>query len=170
VIAALDAPRAQRNRELALLLVLATVVMLFAGFAAALLVRRTADDWRPISLPPLMGWTTAVLLGSSAALARAVRAGSPDRWLVVAALAGLAFLAGQLVALAAWAEHGVPVTAGPYAAFVYALAGVHAVHVGGGLAALAATRHRPPAFALAATYWHFMGGVWCVLLALLALA
>ena len=167
MIAALDDPRRQRNHELALLIVLATVAMLFAGFAAAYLIRRTAGDWRPLRLPALMGCTTAALLVSSATLERARRAAHPAGWLAGTGGLGLAFLGGQWVALAQWAGDGVSIAAGPHAAFVYVLAGVHAVHVLGGLAALAATRRRPPALALAAGYWHFMGGVWCALLGLL---
>src|SRR5262249_26637855 len=59
----------------------------------------------------------------------------------------------------------------PHSSFFYLLSGVHAVHVGGGLAwfltvlwalrahgALSARAGR--SLSLRATYWHFLGGLW----------
>ncbi|MBI3933190.1 MAG: hypothetical protein HY316_00770 [Acidobacteria bacterium] len=52
----------------ALWIVLATVLMLFAGFTSAYLVRRAGPDWLPVYAPPVLWVNTALLLFSSLAL------------------------------------------------------------------------------------------------------
>lgn len=164
--------------------ILATVAMLFAAFTAALLVRRTGTDWMRVPLPSIVWLNTAVLVASSAAveLARAcVRRGSTQRsmrWLAIAGVLGLVFLAGQVIAWLMLADRGVFLPTSPHAAFFYMLSGIHGAHVLGGLVALAWTLRRAlrgaytPAHHAglnhAAIYWHFVGGVWIYLLIVLS--
>jgi cytochrome c oxidase subunit 3 len=164
--------------------VLVTVGMLFAAFTAALLVRRTGTDWKPVALPPIVWVNTVILLVSSGAveLARAaVRRGDSRRcagWLAVAGLLGVAFLAGQVVAWRLLALRGVFLPNNPHAAFFYVLSAVHAAHLLGGLAALGWTLRRAARGAHtaahhaglthAAIYWHFVGGVWVFLMIVLS--
>ncbi|MHC5019895.1 MAG: hypothetical protein ACYTGX_07235 [Planctomycetota bacterium] len=156
-------PRAQ-TRQLTLLAVCAMTVMLFGGFAAALLVRRASPDWVAHPLPAAMWGTTALLLFSSVTceLARRRTGGA---WFAGTAVLGGGFLVGQFWALSQWAAGGV--SAGPQVAFAWMLCVVHALHVGGGLAALAVTRRRGVAIDQAAGFWHFLGLLWCALLVLL---
>src|ERR1051326_4694711 len=49
-----------------LMVILATVTMLFAAFIAALLMRRVGGDWSPIQLPGVLWFDTAALALSSA--------------------------------------------------------------------------------------------------------
>lgn len=162
--------------------VLVTVAMLFSAFVAALLVRRTGADWTEIELPPLVWVNTGILLLSSAAveLARgAVRRGSREaavRLLGIAATLGVLFLAGQLAAWHELTAHGLALASGPHAAFFYMLSGTHGAHVLAGVVALFWTRaraargaYRSQAAGLthAAIFWHFVGGVWLSLLAVL---
>lgn len=167
-----------------LMALLATVTMLFAAFTAALFVRRTGTDWVPVPLPPIVWANTVILIASSAAveLARAsVRrdvSGLPARWLAIATLLGVLFLAGQVGAWRMLAGRGVFLPTSPHAAFFYMLSAVHGAHVLGGLAALtwtlqrtmrgAYTRARHGGLTHAAVFWHFVGGVWVYLLALLS--
>ena len=88
----------------ALWVILATVLMLFAGFTSAYLIRRAAPDWVPVFAPPLLWANTALLLFSSLALEIAKtgrRLGRPGllRWgLQSSAGLGGVFLAGQWIA------------------------------------------------------------------------
>jgi cytochrome c oxidase subunit 3 len=164
--------------------ILATVAMLFAAFSAALLVRRTGTDWVPVPLPRFAWVNAVVLVASSAAveLARArVRSGGSRRaayWLAAAGALGVLFLAGQVEVWRALAARGVFLPTGPHAAFFYLLSAIHGAHVAGGLGALAWTLRRARLGAYtaaahaglthAAIYWHFVGGVWLYLLAMLA--
>ena len=47
----IDARIRSRSNELTLLAFMATVVMLFAAFTSAYLIRRTGSDWDTLSLP-----------------------------------------------------------------------------------------------------------------------
>lgn len=178
-----DAPH-QGPYPIGLGAILATVAMLFSAFTAALLVRRTGTDWVRVPLPPIVWANTAVLLASSAAVevARAaVRRGALQglvHWLLVACLLGALFLGGQVVAWRMLAARGVFLPTSPYAAFFYVLSAVHGAHVLGGLGALGWTlrrarrggysRERHAGLTHAAVYWHFVGGVWVYLLAVLS--
>lgn len=164
--------------------ILVTVAMLFTAFTSALVIRRTGTDWVRIALPPIVWANTLVLLLSSVALERARAAARRDLvpriadWLGVAAVLGVLFLAGQWIAWRELVAQGILLRSGPHPAFFYMLSAVHAAHVIGGLGALAWTlnRARGGAYGAAwhvglnhtAIYWHFVGGVWLWLLAVLS--
>ncbi len=162
---------------------LATLSMLFAGFTSAYLVRRAGPDWQPVSFPVVLWLNTALLASSSLTLERArasLRRGRMNAlkaWLLATMLLGLAFLVGQLFAWQQLAAQGIYVPTSPHSSFFYLLTAVHAVHLLGGLLALAyalgqAWRFRwtpaqPNALNLCATYWHFVDGIWIYLFFLL---
>jgi len=163
---------------------LAAIVMLFAAFTSALVVRQGGSrDWASIALPPILYFNTAILLASSVALEksrRALAAGVVKRftvWLDAAAILGVAFIGGQFIAWTDLAARGVFLTTNPSSSFFYLLTGAHAVHLLGGIAALfhlvwrapqlAAGLKKPVAVDVTAIYWHFMDGLWIYLLLLL---
>jgi cytochrome c oxidase subunit 3 len=156
---------AQANRTL-LAAILATVAMLFTAFAAAYLERAAGRGWEKIALPGILWANTFALLLSSAAVELARRKGS-RRALLLGLLLGVLFLAGQLAAWGQLRAAGVFLPTNPYASFFYLLSGVHAVHVAAGILALALAAGRPRLLALAAGFWHFMGGIWLYVLLVL---
>ena len=164
----------------ALWAVLATVVMLFAGFTSAYLVRRASPDWLPIYAPPILWINTALLLLSSLALEIAKTSRKFGRqtgfrgWFLAGLGLGAAFLAGQWAAWRELATIGIFLPTSPHGAFFYMLSGVHAVHVIGGILALAFVLLRRWNSAsklnaaadpvnLCAIYWHFVTGIWVYL-------
>ena len=171
------------KEQLTLLAVLATVGMLFAGFASAYLVRREGMDWAREQLPGILIVNTVVLLASSAALeaARAAhrRGRSRDvrQWVAAGALLGLAFLCAQFVAWRQLAAQGVYLRSSAHSSFFFMLTAVHAVHLAGGIVALGylvwrvsrfQRPHRPDGlFDGTVVYWHFVDGVWLFLYFLL---
>jgi cytochrome c oxidase subunit 3 len=161
---------------LALGLVVIGVTTLFLVLVAvALLLRRPAPDWRAaaVELPLVrLGLGTLALVASSASFERAARRpGRARRELVLGLLAGAGFLGLQGWLWLALVAAGQAPAAGGYLAVLYVLTGLHALHVLGGLGFLArlACLAQPPAstLRLAALYWHFMGFLWVVVLALL---
>lgn len=186
-----DVAGSQQQREqllqLGVWMFLATVTMLFAAFTSAYLVRRGGTDWRPIVLPSVLWLNTAVLVGSSSVLEYGRRAAVRRQWwaarfgFITAIGLGIGFLGGQLVAWQVLVGQGVYIPTVPHSSFFYLLTGLHGVHLVAGLTVLAAT---VPSFSarpgpvdgaspevragLAATFWHFFGGVWLYLLALLS--
>ena len=156
------------------------VVMVFAGFVSAYVVRRglSTGDWRPIQLPGVLGFTTAVLLLSSLTLERARRSqnGGSLTWLRITSLLGVVFLAGQYAAWRQLAAAGVYLASNPASSFFYVLTGAHGLHLLGGVLALFYVTARAPnpawvgreaATQSLALYWHFMDGLWVFLFFLL---
>lgn len=174
---------AASKAQLTLLALLATMGMLFAGFASAYLVRREGMDWAREQLPGILVFNTFVLLASSAALeaARAAhrrgRSRNVRQWIAAGAFLGLAFLGGQVLAWRQLAEQGVYLPSSAYSAFFFMLTAVHAVHLAGGVLALGyllwrVSRNRQNRLAQglfdgSVVYWHFVDGVWLLLYLLL---
>lgn len=165
------------------LLLLAAVTMLFVAFTSSYLIQRAQAGFEPVALPRLLWWNTAVIAASSATLEAARRRLRGDvrrgrQFLGATAALGLLFLAGQVAAWAQLADAGVFMRTSPHSAFFYLLTGVHGLHLLGGLVALAWAvgrvraeadgRRAEQAVGPAATYWHFMGGLWVYLFTLLA--
>lgn len=148
-----------------LMAVLATVTMLFAAFTAAMLIRRTGPDWARVPVPPVAWANLGVLAASSLAL-EAARRRARRPWAAIAL--GFVFVGGQLMVWQTLAARGIFLPTNPHASFLYMLSALHALHVLGGLAALAWTARRPASLAHAAIYWHFVGIVWLYLLILLS--
>ncbi len=127
---------------------LGTVLMLFAAFTSAYIVRRSGSDWRSIELPGLLWANTAVLIAASLALEAGRMAASrgkeaPARRGVSAAIGlGMLFLAGQLAVWREMVARGVYLPTSPHSAFVYILTGLHGLHILAGLVLLVYARTR----------------------------
>ncbi len=172
-----------RANELTLLAIVAMVVMLFAAFTAAYLIRRTADDWQHLPIPAILWGNTVIILLSSGTieLARLKARSEQDPkdqargrfgarfWLAVTLALGLLFVVGQLAGWRALAEQGLFYYEFPHSAFICMLTGVHAVHLIGGIVALGVANRRPAVLKLCVLYWHFVGIVWLYLLIMLSL-
>ncbi len=175
---------------------LAAIVMLFAAFTSALVVRKgISNDWVSTKLPPILWLNTVVLVASSLTLElsrRSLAAGLTGRfarWLYFTLGLGLAFIAGQLLAWRQLTSRGVYLATNPSSSFFYLLTGAHGLHLFGGICALTYMAFRaglrppkgfgpqagqialPPARRTAvevtAIYWHFMDGLWIYILILL---
>ena len=173
-----------RTYRTGMLMGLAAIVMLFAAFTSAMVVRRgVSSDWVSTPLPRILYLNTLILLASSLTLElsrRSLRAGRGDRFsggLYATLGLGLAFVAGQLTAWRELATRGVYLASNPSSSFFYLLTATHGVHLLGGMAALfylvfSAGRIalKPKTLAVVevtAIYWHFMDGLWIYLLLLL---
>lgn len=152
--------------EILLLSLGATVVMLFAGFTAAYLIRRAGADWEPLALPAVVWPNTLLLIAGSVAVEVALRRSSRT-WLLAALLAGTGFLAGQLVAWQQLVQAGIYLPTTPHGSFFFMLSGVHGLHLVGGVAALVYAWARGRGLRYVARYWHIVGVVWLYVLVLL---
>ena len=167
---------------------IASIVMLFTGLASAYIVRSaSADDWVRIGMPKVLWLSTAALLISSATIEISRRSlkrkgdSQYGMWLTITAALGVVFVASQYFAWRQLARQGVYVASNPHSSFFYLFTGAHAIHVLGGLCALAylllRTRQkrdtvegelkRLGAVDAATTYWHFLDGLWICLFLLL---
>ncbi len=160
--------------RVAVWLVVAAVVVLFAAFTSTYLARRAEPDWAPVAMPRILWASTAVILASSATLAASLRAGRRGdraglrRGLAATAALGALFLTCQVLGWRNLAAAGVFLASSPHSAFFYLLTGTHGLHLAGGLGALlyALARSGAPveqaldAAEPAATYWHALAGLW----------
>lgn len=176
----LRAPAPGDTHRLGMFFALTGVSMLFVALTSAYIVRMGAsDDWRPLRMPGLVWVNTAVLLLSSLVLEKARQslkntgAAAVRRWVTLTLLLGAVFLAGQWEVWRLLAGQGIYLSSNPHSSFFYTLTGLHGLHVLGGIAALLyiAVRARRQRLERwidgAALYWHFMGGLWVYLAALL---
>jgi cytochrome c oxidase subunit 3 len=169
-------------REIGLWMFLGTLVMLFAAFTSAMVVRRGSSDWRGIDLPTLLWLNTAAIAASSVSLEYAKARGMTAPRMAVAGLGltcvlGLGFLAGQLLAWRDLIDAGVFLSSSPHGSFFYILSGVHGVHLAAALVLLlylfaktvrgANAAEWPFLVGLVSTFWHFLAGTWLYLLILL---
>ena len=184
--AVLDAPTLREDQlKLALWMFLATVTMLFAAFTSAYIVRRSGTDWHHVALPSILWLNTLVLGSSSIGVELAHWHGTRGRWnasaaaMLIAFALGLAFLGGQLAAWRQLAAAGVYLPTNPHSAFFFMMTGAHAVHIVAALVVLAwgalttVRASRQPRgwsgrMSLCRTFWHYLGGVWLFLFALVS--
>ncbi len=172
--------------RLGLWMFLGTVTMLFAAFASAYIVRRSGTDWRQVALPRILWLNTLILAASSAVLEIARWYAERGRWAAARTALGLtialgvAFLVGQLAAWRALTAAGVFLPTNPHSSFFFMLTGAHGVHVLAALLVLLwgmtrttgarATESSDWATTMSVcrTFWHFLGGVWLFVFALVS--
>lgn len=172
--------------RLALWLFLAVATMLFAMLLSAYLVRMGLTAEKTLPKPALLWLNTLWLALASLALEwarRAVFLGAGARlrylWLAGGVLSGL-FLVGQLFAWGALAQAGYFLATNPASSFFYLLTALHGLHLLGGLVWWARvlwrfhphpvplpSRERVLNVELCALYWHFLLGIWIVMLGLI---
>jgi cytochrome c oxidase subunit 3 len=169
---------------------LASIAMMFTSLSSAYIVRyASANDWIPLAIPRVMFASTALILISSVTLELARRnlkrsfQDAYRRYLLFTVSLGLAFLALQFFSWRQLARQGIYLASNPHSSFFYLLTGAHAVHLLGGLLALAFLWLRWRREVTGATliakrqaitdavtiYWHFMDGLWIYLFLLLFL-
>jgi len=192
--------RLRRNR-IGMAVALAPVAMLFVAFTSAYILRQgLGEDWRATELPPILWVNTVILLASSLTLELARRSltreaalaqvpsvpgvapvnASSVPWLPITLVLGLGFLAGQWMAWSQLARQGIFISSNPSSSFIYLLTGAHAVHLAGGVLALAyaaaatvlshAGERRRMVVDVTSWYWHFMAVLWIYIFALLQFA
>ena len=165
-----------------MMLGLAAILMLFAAFTSAYVVRKgLSDDWQATAFPGILWLNSMVLLASSFTLEKARRwrqipARFQGWWWATTGL-GMIFLMGQILAWQELVAGGVYLNTNPSSSFFYLLTGTHAVHLFGGVIALLylswrvwrrnSDRLGATALGVTALYWHFMDGLWIYLFLLL---
>lgn len=182
---------------------MASIIMMFAGLTSGYIVRQAQGEWRYFKMPPVFWVSTALILVSSLTIHLALRAFKTRqmpryRLLVGITLAlGLAFGACQFAGFqelyavkqpVVMSESGSPSTltvrenmparavrvdGNPSESFLFIIAGLHLLHILGGIVALAIVVLRSwsrrkkvysaTGLEIAAQYWHFVDLLWIYL-------
>ncbi|MFL0161209.1 cytochrome c oxidase subunit 3 [Aquirufa salirivi] len=160
-------------------LFIVSIIMLFAAFTSAYLVRKAEGNWVEFQLPNLFWISSVVLLLSSASMHFALLAAKKDQFnalrisISITFVLGLLFLILQYFGWVQLVEMNVYFVGNPSGSFVYVLSGLHGLHLISGLivlivALVAAFRMKINAKALTqikicSTYWHFLDALWIYL-------
>lgn len=160
---------------------IASIIMMFAAFTSAYIVRRAAGNWFEFKLPNIFWFNTVVILLSSATIHFSYISFKKGRekmyklLLIATFLLGLAFVALQYQGWVAMDAIGATFTINPSSSFIYVISGLHAAHVLGGIAAIIValthayvlpfkpTPRRQLRFELVVQYWHFVDILWVYL-------
>lgn len=161
---------------------MASIVMLFAGFTSAVIVRKGDGQWLQYELPSMFLVSSIIAVISSIFILGALLAAKKNNlqllktflWLTLAA--GLAFVYTQFAGFGQLVDNEIFLTgpsSNPSGSFVYIIAGLHLLHLAGGIIALGivifnAMKGRYNSenllgLQVCSAYWHFMGAMWIYL-------
>lgn len=174
-----ERPLSMHPQKFALWLFLVSIVMLFAAFTSAYIVRRGEGNWLDFDLPVLFSYTSAVIILSSITMQWAYVSAKKDNLdmlkiaLFITTVLGLIFLVGQWYAWVDLVNKDVYFVGNPSGTFIYVLTGVHGLHLISGVIFLivvlfSSLRYKVHSKSLlriemCATYWHFLGALWLYL-------
>ena len=159
-----------------------SIVMMFAGLTSAYIVKKSQANWLEFELPNLFWFSTLVILVSSFTIQMAmkkVKAGEMAQYrgfLSVTAILGITFVILQLRGFQALELNNVALTgvrSNSAGSFLLVIAGLHLLHLVGGVIAIAvislkamaakSSTNQVLSVKLVANYWHFVGILWIYL-------
>jgi cytochrome c oxidase subunit 3 len=159
---------------------IASILMMFAGLTSAYIVKRNQAGWEEVETPVYFWLSTVVILVSSLTIQLALRAFKQKammqyrRLVGVTLILGVAFLVFQLLGFSWMWERGVHFRGASAGQFLYIIAGLHGLHVLGGVVVLAimflkaffgrTINYNTSGIEVASTYWHFVDALWLYLL------
>ncbi len=178
-------PLSMHPKKFAMWIFVATVGMLFAALTSAYIVRQAEGNWLYFDLPPMLTWTTGIILVSSVTMQLAYWSAKNDLlekvklWVSATMALGIIFLAGQVFAWGQLVAQNVYLVGNPSGSFLYILTGLHGLHILSAIIYLAIVMVSTFRFKvhsrnlaqieMCTTYWHFLGGLWLYLFIFLIL-
>lgn len=170
------------NKKVGMLLFLASEVMFFTGLLGAYAVLRKTTVWPDVSTLlnfPLGFLNTAILFASSVFFQTGVVQSSSgnDRsaklnWMAALILGGIFLGIQGFEYHTLWTVKNIYFTGGLFGACFYIMTALHGLHLLAGMFCLALFLlfvKKTSSFEALGLYWHFVGGVWLVLFAVLYL-
>jgi cytochrome c oxidase subunit 3 len=164
---------------------IASIIMMFAGFTSAYIVKRNLTNWVTFDLPEIFWYSTAVILLSSLTIMasrKLFKQGEMAKYrrlLAVTMLLGILFVILQTIGFLSLWEKGFTLTKNVSFSFLYIIVGLHALHVLGGVIALLIVlikafsvrikTYSSVPIDLMSIYWHFVDFLWIYLLIFLIL-
>lgn len=163
-----------------------SIVMMFAGLTSAYIVKRNQANWQGFDLPMIFTYSTVVILLSSVTIQLALKnfkqrnMAAYRQFIMVTAVLGLAFVAMQWTGFEQLHERGIKLIgqgSNVSGSFLAVIAGLHILHVLGGVVALVmmlrnafagkSRNYSPVPVEVATQYWHFVDLLWIYLFAFL---
>lgn len=178
-------PVSMEPKKFALWLFIVTIVMLFAAFTSAYIVRKAEGNWLDFSLPSIFYWNTGILLLSSVTMQWAYNSAKRDDLknvktaIFLSIVLGIGFLVGQIFGWDMLVDDGVFFVGNPSGSFMYIFTGLHGVHLISGIifiiiVLIATIKYKVHSknillIEMCNTYWHFLDALWVYLFVFLLL-
>ena len=160
---------------------IASMMMMFAGLTSAFIVKSNLTGWRTIEMPKIFWASTIIILASSVTMLVAKEAFSQQemqkyRTMLAATLVlGIAFVVCQFIGFSQlWAQNVRFKGSSGAGQFFYAITGLHAIHVLGGIVAVAVflirswvgkvKMYSKSPMEVLSIYWHFIDILWVYLM------
>ncbi len=156
-----------------------SIIMMFAGLTSAYIVKREQPGWTTYAMPIVFYYSTGILLVSSLTIFMAAKSFVERKMIryrqlvLTTAILGLVFMLLQWLGFRHLWQSGITFHGSGAGQFLYIIAGLHAVHVLGGVIALfivyfKARNSRIRSYNVvpvdvAGTYWHFVDLLWIYL-------
>ncbi|PWT74407.1 MAG: cytochrome oxidase subunit III [Bacteroidetes bacterium] len=153
--------------------------MMFAGLTSAYIVKRQQPGWTNFEVPRAFYYSTAVILASSLTVQLSLKAFKERQmikyrnWLTVTAILGALFIVLQWIGFIAIWNSGISFHGSGAGQFLYVIAGLHALHVLGGVIALTVLfikafsakirSYNSMPIEIMSSYWHFVDLLWIYL-------
>lgn len=173
----------QRNKihphKFTLWVAIGSMVMMFAGLTSAYIVKRDQPHWVTFAMPIVFWYSTVIILFSSLTIQMAVKAfreremGKYRGLLIATLVLGAGFILCQWIGFNKIWDGGITLRGSGAGQFLYVIAGLHALHVLGGIVVLLilflkAFRTKFRSYNIvpvevAATFWHFVDLLWIYL-------
>ncbi|WP_224016942.1 cytochrome c oxidase subunit 3 [Ferruginibacter albus] len=164
---------------------IASIIMMFAGFTSAYIVKRNQPNWVSFDLPKVFWYSTAVMVLSSVTIWQALKAFKQRamlnyrRLVMVTFFLGVLFVVLQIIGFNELYQKGITLQGNVSFSFLFIIVGLHALHVLGGIIVLlilflkafssSVRNYNTVPIELASTYWHFVDFLWVYLLIFLIL-
>ncbi|TPE42564.1 cytochrome c oxidase subunit 3 [Pontibacter mangrovi] len=168
--------------KFSLWLIIISIIMMFAAFTSAYIVRREEGNWLEFELPTILLVNTIVIVLSSVTMQLAHNAAKNNNLGLLKVLLlltlglGTAFLIGQWYGWVDLVQNNIyfgGTGSNPSGSFLYVLTGVHGFHLITGLVFVAIVYFSSLKYKvhsknmlriqLCTVYWHFLGGLWVYL-------
>lgn len=159
-----------------------SIVMMFAAFTSAYIVKKNQSSWLEFELPRIFWYSTFVLLASSVTMQLSIKsfkARDMARYrtlITVTTLLGVLFIVMQGLGFQSLEVKNIALTgakSNSAASFLFVITGLHMLHVLGGVIALLVIfikaysakvkNYSSLPIELAGTYWHFVDAIWIYL-------
>lgn len=164
-----------------------SIIMMFAGFTSAYIVKRNQANWQGFDLPVIFWYSTGIILVSSITIQLSLQSFRKRnmvayrRLLLLSAILGVAFVITQWNGFVLLQTNGIKMIgsgSNVAASFLAAIAGMHMLHVLGGVIAIIimlirTLRRRTRSYdvvpvEIIASYWHFVDALWIYLFVFLS--
>lgn len=175
--------KAQRKRihphKFSMWLAMGSITMMFAGLTSAYIVRHAQGNWVYYKLPQIFWVSTIAIILSSITTILGVKAFKrremPKYRLLISLtlVLGIAFMVLQWVGFKQLYGSNVRVDGNPSESFLFIIAGLHLLHIAGGIVALLIVFFRAfrtkikiysaTGLEVVASYWHFVDILWIYL-------